>query len=411
MVPILWILVICQVPSPSGVRGLLPPIMLFELVKELEGLASVVLGQLLLSSAGECGAPADAATGESVVNASVNIDCNSSQPAFLLYCINIRCLLANLAELCHQVKEMSPHFVLSQESWLNKSIEGVSLLNYRVISRRDRSEGENRGGVITYARLDVLNIVCVKESLDAERVWHYLHLDVGAVAICNWYRPGAGGEEQIASLAEDLVEIRDDVIGIIIMGDCNVHHRKWLRHSNANSSEGDLLHRIRDDLGLKQCVKSPTRGDYLLDLVLCDMEHCKAEVVAPIADHCGIVAKVSLPCPRDFRVTREVWHFKGAAWTNLKCALRECDWNRLSHGSVDSAVNYFLDLLITKCEEFIPHNKLSLLKATHPWLDAACESAIRQKNNAMGTADFASAQAQCAECLSDKHKRMFSAQH
>ena len=49
------------------------------------------------------------------------------------------------------------------------------------------------------------------------RLWHYLHLDIGLEA---------GGVEQIASLPEELVEIEDDVIGIILMGDSNVHHRK-----------------------------------------------------------------------------------------------------------------------------------------------------------------------------------------
>ena len=147
----------------------------------------------------------------------------------------------------------------------------------------------------------------------------------------------------------------------------------------------------------------PTRGDYLLDLVLSDLD-CKTEVVAPIADHRGILAKVALPCPKELRVTREIWHFKGAAWSNLRCALRSCSWNRLFHGTVDSAVNYFLDLLTAKCEEYIPHSKLILSKATHPWLDAVCEAAINKKNNAMGTPNFPSAQDECAECLNDKHK-------
>ena len=115
------------------------------------------------------GAPADATSGESGTNASVDIDSISPQ-SFLIYCINIRCLLSNFAELCHQVKVLSPQVVLLQETWLNKSIEEVQLPNYRIESRRDRNEGANREAVATYAREDIYNMVCVKISIESERV-------------------------------------------------------------------------------------------------------------------------------------------------------------------------------------------------------------------------------------------------
>ena len=89
-----------------------------------------------------------------------------SPQSFLIYCINIRCLLSNFAELCHQVKVLSSQVVLLQETWLNKSIEEVQLPNYRIVSRRDRSESENRGRVIIYARLDIYNMICVKVSVE-----------------------------------------------------------------------------------------------------------------------------------------------------------------------------------------------------------------------------------------------------
>ena len=76
---------------------------------------------------------------------------------------------------------------------MNASIEEKQMPNYRIISRRDRSEGENRGGVATYARVDVCNFVEIKKSFDAECIWHFLHLDIGTVATCNWYRPVSGG--------------------------------------------------------------------------------------------------------------------------------------------------------------------------------------------------------------------------
>ena len=313
------------------------------------------------------GAPADATLGESGVDASVLFD-PVSPPSLLFYMINIRCLLSNFAELCHQLDELCPHVILLQETWLNKSVEEIRIPGYKLISRRDRSEGENRGGIVVYAQDDVRTLVEFKVCLDAERIWLLLHLDVGTIAVCNWYRPGAAGEAPITSLAHEITELRDEVIGFLIMGDCNIHQLRWLLHSNANTAEGELLKRICDEHSLKQMIDEPTRGDYLLDLVLTDLENCKTQVVAPIADHRGIVAKVAFPCPKALLVSREVWHFKGAAWQNLKCALRNCSWDLLREGSVDEAVNYFLDLLLAKCEEFIPRSKIIINKATHPWL-------------------------------------------
>ena len=118
------------------------------------------------------GAPADMACGESQASVSVPAKIDSPQP-FLIYCINIRCLLSNFAELCVQVKAVDPHLILLQETWLNKSVEEISIPGYNIISRRDRNENENRGGIITFARHDVHNIVCIKKSANAERAWHY----------------------------------------------------------------------------------------------------------------------------------------------------------------------------------------------------------------------------------------------
>ena len=164
------------------------------------------------------------------------------------------------------------------------------------------------------------------------------------------------------------------------------------------------MKQICDDFNLKQLVDKPTRGPYLLDLVLTDMDDCKVQVLDEIADHRGILAKLILPCPKSLSISREVWHFKGAAWNNLKCDLRSCAWGRLSEGSVDSAVNYFLDLLTAKCKEHIPHSRIVFSKETHLWLDDACAQAVRNKNDAVGTANFPVARDRCAQLLSKKHQ-------
>ena len=149
-------------------------------------------------------------------------------------------------------------------------------------------------------------------------------------------------------------------------------------------------------------MDKPPRGEYLLDLVLTDMDDCKVQVLDQIADHKGILAKLVLPMPKLMTIDREVWHFKNASWNNLRCDLRACSWARLSEGSVDSAVNYFLDLLIAKCKEHIPFSRITFTKQTHPWIDDDCVQAIKAKNEAVGTDHFPAARDRCAEIINDK---------
>ena len=86
-----------------------------------------------------------------------------------------------------------------------------------------------------------------------------------------------------------------------------------------------------------------------------------------------------------------MWHFKRAAWNNLKCDLRICDWQRLHRGDVNDAVNYFVEFLTLKCREHIPSGKISFVKQNHAWLNEACAQAISAKNNAEGTSDYIAA--------------------
>ena len=122
--------------------------------------------------------------------------------------------------------------VMIQETWLENSIETVLFENYTIISRRDHHSIETRGGVIIFLRNSIQNNVSWKDSKDAARTWVLLHTDIGSIAIANWYRPGNSEDSHIVSLSEELSELKDEVIGVIIAGDININHIKWLHFSN-----------------------------------------------------------------------------------------------------------------------------------------------------------------------------------
>ena len=186
---------------------------------------------------------------------------------------NIQCLLAHLhfAELCRQLDLQRPHVVCIQETWLNTSIKEVSVPGYEVVSRRDRHEGENRGGILTLRRDDFNCLVHIADTADEERSWHFLKLGVDTILPANWYRPGASVFDGFSRLHAEMTEYFTQVSGVVIVGDLNIHHKKWLRHSSENTTVGAELKAFCDFHGLFQVVKDPTRNQYLLDLAISDV--------------------------------------------------------------------------------------------------------------------------------------------
>ena len=117
----------------------------------------------------------------------------------------------------------------------------MKIPGYKEISRRDRSIKENSGGIITYARNDVQNVVHLFNSSSAERSWHLIHFNIGTYAMANWYRPGADDGNAIRSFRIELQEIMSSNLGVLVLGDLNIHHVRWLRHSTANTCSGAEL--------------------------------------------------------------------------------------------------------------------------------------------------------------------------
>ena len=111
---------------------------------------------------------------------------------------------ANLTELEFHLASLQPHIVLLQETWLDASVESVSLVGYMVVSRRDRSAGTNRGGVLTLARHDFNRLVHIENSGYDERSWHYLHIESETDLLGNWYRPGATIHDGYVNLISEI---------------------------------------------------------------------------------------------------------------------------------------------------------------------------------------------------------------
>ena len=92
------------------------------------------------------------------------------------------------------------------------------------VSRYDRP-ARTGGGIAMYAKCGLDCVVHVSRSKAAARDWHYLHSDRGIIAIGNCYRPPGSLDSVIESLHGELSALVGHVIGIMLLGGFNIHHR------------------------------------------------------------------------------------------------------------------------------------------------------------------------------------------
>ena len=194
---------------------------------------------------------------------------------------NIRGFISHRAELEGQLRLLpaSPALICVNETFLDDSVDDDQLWlgGYKLASRRDRSDGREGGGVLCFVADRYATQVALCEHSDAhERSWHTIHSDIGPVLCGIWYRPPCHGEvASITACDEEWRRLSGNFVATILVGDLNVHHTRWLRHSSSVSVEGTSLYRFCMASGFKQFVKHPTRGENLLDLIISDLDRCK----------------------------------------------------------------------------------------------------------------------------------------
>ena len=83
----------------------------------------------------------------------------------------------------------------------------VNIPGYFSVSRRDRNDGRQGGGIAPYAAERTRYMGHI-DSIDAERSWHIIHADVGPILLGVWYRPPDAPDVHTSSLAAELQRLR-----------------------------------------------------------------------------------------------------------------------------------------------------------------------------------------------------------
>ena len=246
------------------------------------------------------------------------------------------------------------------------------------------------------------NIVHVGDSSVDERSWHIVHGDCGPILLCLWYRPPNIGElESIQRFEQELDKYSRNTVAVMVIGDMNVHNAEWLRHSNGPSREGSELETVCCTQGLRQHVKHPTRGPYLLDLVLSNFSsgiRCKVVPGVRDDDHEGVLTTVNVSVPATRPVRRQVYDFKKADWVSLKSKLLRVEWEeQIRTRSADDAAAWMTDSLLKIVDECIPSKWITDKSYSHPWINDACRESLRRKHESRGTERYAEMRDACSE--------------
>ena len=200
--------------------------------------------------------------------------------------------------------------------------------------------------------------------------------------------------------------LQGDFVGTIVVGDLNLHHVHWLRHSTHISVEGTTLFRFCSDNGFRQCVTEPTRGENILDLVLTDLDELRdATVGAQISDHRVVRGVADLSVQRVESQPRIVYDYSGAPWSRIRAEFSNTDWSFIDVFDVDAATTEVTRIIIGILDRLVQKRIISNDLSKHPWLNDRCLEFIRRKRAVEGTSEFADAAAACsAGILAEYHK-------
>jgi hypothetical protein len=261
--------------------------------------------------------------------------------------LNLRGFVSHQAELQHRIAQSGfPDLVGITESFLDKSTSTAALIGYTLISRLDRRDGRQGGGIALFARDSIAsNIVHIADSPLSERSWHILHTHQGPLLVGLWYRPPCYGEiASITSLEQEWHTHSSNAVGTVLFGDMNVHNKQWLVFSGGTPPEGRELFSVCSRLGLIQKVQHPTRDKNLLDLFLTDIPSgVRCKVLPKISDHNIVLTCMSLQVAQSAPIPREYFNYDAADWVGLNNVLEQKDWSLLfaSH-SADIATELFV---------------------------------------------------------------------
>ena len=153
-------------------------------------------------------------------------------------------------------------------------------------------------------------------------------------------------------------------------------------------------------------VKAPTRDQYLLDLVLTDIEELShSEVLSPFADHNLVRSFLDFSIPEVVSQVRAVFDYSSANWHSIRRDLSNCDWTWLENFDVDTATRYLTCTILEVLERHVRKKVVEERSGRHPWLNDRCLRLVKAKHDAYGTDEFQDKAKACSAGLKEEYDK------
>ena len=314
-------------------------------------------------------------------------NCGKARPLKLLT-VNVNSLLAKRVELRQFLFDNSIDVMIACETKIDENVLDSELnLDEYDIYRNDRDT--HGGGVIVAIKkcfrsykLEMSNLfcelVCVKLLVESSK----------PVIICRYYRPPSANTEVMENLRSSLKQIQEsESATLLLSGDFNLPSIDWetytLKQNPAHQRESLLLLETIAELGLKQFVDFPTRGNNLLDLILTNKESGVGDVTSRpgVSDHEMLMYNFHVRIEKSLNRPRKIYHYHRADVDGLKAFIARALTGftaRLSTMNVSEQWDYFKEKLSQGLEKYIP-SKIAKSKVSHPWVNRKIRREIRKR--------------------------------
>jgi hypothetical protein len=305
-----------------------------------------------------------------------------------LHCalINARSLnsVHKQTELAYVIQKENFDIVAITETWLTSDVHDceVTIEGYSVF-RKDRCEvrASKGGGVLLYVKENICAFVHDDlNKLKSESLWIQLQLTPKStlvVGVC--YRSQTAKDEEVVDMFST-IELASKTQALIL-GDFNYPGIDWSTFSCETVAQPFLD--LVQNCFLYQHVKTPTRGDNILDLVLSTelpmIEELQVQEPFSTSDHClvsfDLVAKTELNESKRLQYQMHKADFK-----NMRQFLSEVNWTELLQNKDTNGMwDAFHAILETALKRFVPVVSISR-KNRCMWMTQKTHKAIKDRN-------------------------------
>ncbi|GMR31341.1 hypothetical protein PMAYCL1PPCAC_01536, partial [Pristionchus mayeri] len=283
------------------------------------------------------------------------------------------------SHLLSYIKSLGYNLILLSETWLREDESDAYLLcsnDDYVVFRKDRpsTAEKSRGDGVAILSSPLLNPFLVNtfscegiESviIDIHHTSNCINTPFKSVRICMVYRSPSCASTSLESFLSFITPLIIDT-PFLMCGDLNLPTIGWVNFSAP--SQNDFLS-FASDFRMTQFVNFKTRGENILDLVLCNHNIVlNVNPALPFADHTSIAFSLGVPPPptREFTPSRK-YHL--ADWDSINHLISSHDWTiALSALDADQAYTYFSDFMNYTLDNFVPKSSPSPISAYPPYL-------------------------------------------